>query len=284
MEREPAATRGRIDAHVHIRSLDAFETVVAAGVVAVRDAGLRENAAPGLELPKLVAGKPIVVSCRWGLYKKGGYGSLFGVPADGREEIAAEIRKLALSGADIIKVMASGLVSLAEPGRITAGGFTGDELALIVDEAARKGLDVMAHANGEQAIVDAAKAGVRSVEHGFFMTARALETMAKYGTFWTPTVGAFARAADRSAISAEGKAFAASLMRAHQEMILHAHTLGVALAIGTDCVLPDVHYKEAYEAELKYFEQAGLIRDAVMTIACDSGARLLNIGIGTSSK
>jgi imidazolonepropionase-like amidohydrolase len=278
MEREPATViRGRIDAHVHIRSLDALEAISAAGVVAVRDAGLRENAAPGFEFPKPAAGKPIVVSCRWALYKKGGYGSPFGVPADSREEIAAEIRRLALSGADIIKVMASGLVSLAEPGRITDGGFTGDELAFIVDEAARYGLPVMAHANGEQAVMDAAKAGVRSVEHGFFMTARALETMAKYETFWTPTVGALARAADKSTISTEGKAFAASLLRAHQEMILHAHTLGVALAIGTDCVLPDVRYKEAYEAEFKYFEQAGLSRDAVMTIACDSGARLLGM-------
>ncbi len=278
MEREPVtAARGRIDAHVHIRSLDALETISATGVVAVRDAGLRENAASGFELPKFAAGKPIVVSALWGLYKKGGYGSPFGVPMDGREEIAAEIHRLALSGADIIKGMASGLVGLREPGRITNGGFTGDELAFIVDEAVRYGLNVMAHANGEQTIMGAAKAGVRSVEHGFFMTARALEAMAKHGTFWTPTVGALARASDRGTISAEGKAFSASLMRAHQEMILHAHTLGVALAVGTDCVLPDVRYKEAYEAELKYFEQAGLTRDAVMTIACDSGARLLEI-------
>ena len=36
----------------------------------------------------------------------------------------------------------------------------------------------MAHANGEEAIMAAAEAGVRSIEHGFFMTERALELIA----------------------------------------------------------------------------------------------------------
>ena len=36
--------------------------------------------------------------------------------------------------------------------------------------AADCGLGVMAHANGEHAIMDAAEAGVRSIEHGFFMS------------------------------------------------------------------------------------------------------------------
>jgi imidazolonepropionase-like amidohydrolase len=278
MDRDPPKTfPGLIDAHVHIKSPGGLAALAAAGIIAVRDAGVRGNAAVGREIPRIPGTQPAVVSARWALYKKGGYGSPFGVPVAGRDEISAEIHRLAEAGAGIIKVMASGLVSLREPGKITAGGFPGDELAFIVDEAARRGLDVMAHANGEEAIIASAEAGVRSVEHGFFMTARALEVLAKQGTFWTPTVGALALAADRSAASAEARPFVAGLIRSHQQMILHAHTLGVSLAVGTDCVLPDARHTEAYGAELMYFEQAGLSRDEVMAIARDSGAKLLGI-------
>jgi imidazolonepropionase-like amidohydrolase len=135
----------------------------------------------------------------------------------------------------------------------------------------------MAHANGEPAILAAARAGVRSVEHGFFMTRRALEAMAKQGVFWTPTVGALARAAETGVASGEMKAYIDALIVSHIGMIRHAHGIGVPLAIGTDSVLPDAAYKAAYDAELGYFGQAGLSREAVTTIACESGARLLGI-------
>ena len=169
----------------------------------------------------------------------------------------AEIFKLKNAGADIIKVVASGLVSLTEPDRVTAGGFNREELGWIVGEAGALGLNVMAHANGEEAIVAASEAGVRSVEHGFFMTEHALEVMAKRGTGWTPTVGALARAADAKAISQGMKASIAGLITRHLAMIGCAYRTGVPLALGTDCVLPDRHYKKYYDAEMSYFEQAG---------------------------
>lgn len=268
---------GFIDAHVHVKSLDGLTQLAAAGIVAIRDAGLRESLAREHGTLNRRQAGPIVVSAGWALYKKGGYGSLFGAPVESREEIRSEIRKLKQAGAGIIKVMASGIVSLRKPGSITPGGFTGDELKYIVQESARVGLGVMAHANGEEAITASVRAGVRSVEHGFFMTARALDVVAKYGTFWTPTVGALAGAADKGEVSAEVQAYVGSLIRSHQEMILRAQALGVALAIGTDRILPDARYKEAYDAELRYFGQAGFSPDAVLAIACDNGARLLGL-------
>jgi imidazolonepropionase-like amidohydrolase len=268
---------GFVDAHVHIRAWDALETVRSAGITAVRDAGMRQNAEHGLPFHRPLVNGPLVVSSGWALYKQGGYGASFGIPAGTREEIRAEILKLKAAGADIIKVMASGMVSLKNPGTITPGGFSRDQLSFIVEEAQRSGLGVMAHANGEQAIMDVARAGVRSVEHGFFMTARALEVMAERGTFWTPTTRALARAADAGPASDEGKMFITGLIGSHREMIRQAHDIGVSLAVGTDCVLPDADYRAAYDAELLSFEQAGLSRDAVMAIACEGGAKLLGL-------
>jgi imidazolonepropionase-like amidohydrolase len=268
---------GFIDAHVHIRDRAGFAQLAAAGIVAARDAGLRENAAGERRMLYRPQAGPFVVQAGWALYKRGGYGAMFGVPVETREEIRAEIHKLKEAGAGIIKAMASGIVSLSIPGSITPGGFAREELAFIVQESGRVGLDVMAHANGEEAIMDSALAGVRSVEHGFFMSARALEVMAGQGTFWTPTVGALARAAGKSTVSEENKEYVDSLIRSHQNMIIIAQALGVVLAIGTDCMLPCADYEAEYLAEMEYFEQAGLTRDAVLTIAGNNGAKLLGL-------
>jgi hypothetical protein len=266
-----------IDAHVHVKNGQGLDAVLEAGVLALRDAGTKNCAVPVIGKTVGRSAPPVIVSAGWALWKKGGYGSLFGNPVDTREEILSEIIKLKRCGAGIIKVMASGMVSLKEPGRVTAGGFNREELLFIVQEAATCGLRVMAHANGEHAIINAAEAGVRSIEHGFFMSRRALEAMENKGTFWVPTIGALKRAAGSGPVSKETGAFVDGLIRAHLGMILHAHRIGVPLAIGTDCVLPDPRYAEAYEAELAYFEQAGIPHGEVMKIASECGADLLGI-------
>ncbi len=266
-----------VDAHVHIRENNGLEAVTAAGVRAVRDAGAKKAAGLGPDRRGRLQGAPTIRSAGWALYKKGGYGSFFGIPVEGRSEFVEEIRRLKAAGADIIKVVASGLVSLKTRGTITPGGFDKAELRALVQAARSEGLEVMAHANGEQAIISAAGAGVRSVEHGFFMTRAALEVMAESRTFWVPTVGALARAAAAAGTPVEMKDYIKSLIDSHLAMIRFAHHLGVGLTIGTDCVLPDPRYRETYDAELAYFIEAGLTHEEVTRIACDNGARLLGI-------
>jgi imidazolonepropionase-like amidohydrolase len=264
-----------VDAHIHIEDAQGLEDVIAAGVGEVRDAGTRNGAGLGVRRNGLRGAKLLVVSAGRALSKEGGYGSRFGRQVGTREEITSEIERHKRDGAGIIKIMASGIVSLNNHGRITRGGFTAEEIEYIVDEAARLGLAVMAHANGEAAIISAAKAGVRSIEHGFFMTRRSLEVLAEAGTFWTPTVGALARAAGSSTASAEAMVYVRGLLRTHLDMIGQAHAMGIPLAIGTDCVLPCSDYKKAYAAELSYFEVAGISREMVMRVAAEGGRKLL---------
>lgn len=266
-----------VDAHVHIRDARGLDVVRAAGVVAVRDAGIRENSVYQNRSGDRQDAGPVIISARWALYKKGGYGSVFGAAVETRDELSSEIIKLARAGAGIIKVMASGMVSLRVPGLVTAGGFSEEELRFLVREAGRAGLGVMAHANGERSIISAARAGVRSIEHGFFMTEAALDVMAEAATFWVPTVGALARAAEATTLSETMKKSIAALLHAHLTMVLKAQSIGVPLALGTDCVLPDLEYRKKYDDELSYFEQAGIPREDVVKIACEGGARLLGI-------
>lgn len=266
-----------IDAHVHIKDPEGLKGVAAAGITAVRDAGSGDGA--GLRVGSSNnRGLPAVLSAGWALYKKGGYGARFGCAIETREDITREILKLRAAGAAIIKVMASGMVSLKELGKITPGGFSGDELHWIVEEAKAAGLDVMAHANGEQAVIGAAEAGVISIEHGFFMTDRALAILAREQVFWVPTVDALKRTGEPSALSQETREFVERTVRDHLVMIQKAHALGAPLAVGTDCVLPDLRYQERYDAELGYFEQAGISHDEVLAIACCGGAKLLGPG------
>ena len=266
--------RGFIDAHVHLSAPEGLDSVLAAGIIAIRHGGMKTELASA---DCFHSEKPVVISSCWALYKQGGYGARFGVPVNTKQDVKEEILKLKRSGADIIKVMASGMVSLKKPGTVTAGGFDREELRFIVEEAAALGLGVMAHANGEDAITAAAEAGVTSIEHGFFMTSRSLEAMAKKRIFWTPTLGALARAAEAAGEAVETKQFVSTLIRSQLAMVAQAHSSGVPLAVGTDCVLPDPGYGEAYDRELAYFEEAGLSCEEVMKIAYDDGARLLGL-------
>ena len=266
-----------IDAHVHITHPDAHKDLAAAGIAAVRDAGTRQGAGLALKRQAGQGGSLLVITAGRAISCRGGYGAFLGVPAGTQQEIAAEILKLRNEGADIIKIIASGVVSLELPGTVTGGGFGADDIRFIVEEAGRYGLPVMAHANGEAAIRAAGEAGVRSIEHGFFMTDRALDILAARQVFWVPTIGALLRAADAAGVSNDVRVFIRRTIEDHLKMVLQACERGVPLAIGTDCVLPDPRYGEAYAAELAYFQQAGIPGADVRRIAVEGGRELLGI-------
>jgi imidazolonepropionase-like amidohydrolase len=74
--------------------------------------------------------------------------------------------------------------------------YTEAELRTIVQEAATKNVPVQAHAHGAEGALAAVKAGVRSIEHGTYLTDEALQLMAKQGTFFDPTMEAVKDVAD----------------------------------------------------------------------------------------
>ena len=122
----PITTSCKVDAHVHLSGPEALESLGLAGVAAVRDAGTKDGA--GLELKKdqAAADGLFIQTAGRALSRKGGYGGFFGKGLETDDEIKEEIRTLRKAGAGIIKAMASGIVSLSDPGTITAGGFSGE--------------------------------------------------------------------------------------------------------------------------------------------------------------
>jgi imidazolonepropionase-like amidohydrolase len=269
---------GYVDAHVHLHGPGCLESLRTAQIIAARDAGTADGFGLTLSGADASGPPPVIRSAGWALLWKGGYGARLGIAVGSRDDIEQELARLAAAKAGIIKVMASGMVSLKRPGEITAGGFAPADLAFLVDRAAVLGLPVMAHANGEAAVLAAVRSGVSSIEHGFFMTERCLGAMADRGTFWVPTAGALLRAAERRDVSAGAREFVQDQLRSHLAMMRRAHRLGVALAVGTDCVLPDPNYCSAYEQELRLFGESGLGDDDVRRMACENGMRLMGTG------
>jgi len=102
--------------------------------------------------------------------------------ADGVAAITAKTREVIKYGADVIKFCASG-------GVFSKGDLPGTEqyspaeMTALVEEAHRQGRKVAAHAHGAQAIIDAAKAGVDSIEHGSLIDEEGIRTMKEHGTY-----------------------------------------------------------------------------------------------------
>jgi imidazolonepropionase-like amidohydrolase len=61
------------------------------------------------------------------------------------------------------------------------------QLAAVVAEAATRGAHVLTHAHGDEGAWAAVSAGVRSIEHGTFLSDSTLRLMARRGTFLVPT-------------------------------------------------------------------------------------------------
>jgi imidazolonepropionase-like amidohydrolase len=114
--------------------------------------------------------------------------------------------------------------------------FSASELEVIVGEAGLKSTPVMAHAHGAEGAHAAVRAGVRSIEHGTYLTDDTLKLMAQMGTFFVPTadiVNDLAEAGgdyDDAALQRRGQMMQPILRAA----IGRARALGVKIAAGSD--------------------------------------------------
>jgi imidazolonepropionase-like amidohydrolase len=106
--------------------------------------------------------------------------------ADGPWEVVEAVRYQIKHGAQVIKTCATaGVLSLEGP--VGAQQYTDDELSAMVNEAARHGIKVAAHAHGTEGIKAAVRAGVASIEHGSMLDDEAIALMKQRGTYLVPT-------------------------------------------------------------------------------------------------
>ncbi len=188
---------GLVDAHVHIGSTGQARRALQTGITTVRsmgtgnyaDVGLRELAAKGIiESPEILAtgyhvrthptesmfiNDPSLSDLWSGVHGADAY----------RRVTAANLER----GVDWIKITSTERAGLpnTDPRKQT---MTLDEITAVVDEATNRGVPVACHAHGDEGGRAAVLGGVRSIEHGTYLSEETLTLMKERGTFLVPTV------------------------------------------------------------------------------------------------
>jgi imidazolonepropionase-like amidohydrolase len=159
----------------------------------------------------------------------------FGV-ADTADEVRRVVREILHRGADFIKLIATGAVLTrgTDPG---APEFGEEEIRAAVDEAARYGTFVAAHAHGSEGIKNAVRAGARSIEHGSLLDDEGIDLMAERGTYLVADI----YNGDYIAEEGRRRGWPAEILRkneettdAQREGFQKAVKAGVKIAFGTD--------------------------------------------------
>lgn len=233
---------GLIDAHTHIGDMASARAALLSGVTTARnmgishfvDIGIRELNRRGVsDLPDMLsAGYHVYPSPREGLFLDfpqlsdlmGGLRGVDGV----RRVTRAQIER----GVDVIKVNATdraGTVSTDPRKQL----YSEEEMAAIVEEARKAKLYVAAHAHGDEGGYAAVRAGVRSIEHGTYLSRKTLELMKERGTWLVPTIATMAEMIEPRndvALQIRGKHMVPRL----RETAVMAVKMGVKIAAGTD--------------------------------------------------
>lgn len=236
---------GLIDAHTHADNVAAFRRALESGVTTVRSAGVSNYADVGFhELVKsgAVVG-PDVVATGYHVRPQIAQEAFLSDPAyadlmPGVTTIATMRRAVQMNlshNVDWIKILATERAGTADtdPRKQV---YTEDEIRAIVQEAATKNVPVEAHAHGDEGAMAAVNAGVRSIEHGTYLSDATLQAMKRRGTFLDPTYTTVTDLVDAGgdydvpALRIRGQHMLPRL----RDTVVRAHKLGVAIVTGSD--------------------------------------------------
>lgn len=261
-----------------------------AGFTTVRDVGSAQETAFALRRATeagLIAG-PRVIASGPALAIVGGHGDVTGFRPEVNEllasgysctgpvECAEKVRLASRSGADLIKITATGGV-LSQQGRGLEGHFTDAEMRSIVDTAQSLGLEVAAHAHGARGIEAAARAGVDTIEHGTYADRAAVSAMRESDSVLVPTLMAFEGI--RGGLGTgmytpvvEGKI--REVLNEVGKAIAEARRQGVVVAFGTDA---GVFPHGANAGEFALLMAAGMDAREALASATTVAARVLGM-------
>ncbi len=155
--------------------------------------------------------------------------------ANGVDQVVEAVRYQIKHGAKVIKVCATAGV-LSFDATVGAQQLSDEELRAIVEEAARHGLKVAAHAHGTQGIKAAVRAGVASIEHGSILDDEAIALMKQRGTYLVPTAYLLSRM-NLASLPPPIAAKAREVIPLAQESHRKAIRAGVKVAFGTDAAV-----------------------------------------------
>ncbi|MFX1819583.1 amidohydrolase family protein [Pseudarthrobacter sp. CC4] len=270
---------GLIDVHVHANALSDARAILQGGATSVRSGSSSFYQDVALAaLPAWAAGASPRMSPA-GLFVSPELGdSLLADPdlaplaslAGGVRETGdlAYLTRVNLNrGAQVIKTRANPRAGLPEqdPRELV---YNYDQLSAVVKAAGKAG--VLCHAYSAEGIDGAVRAGVRSIEHGVFVTEETISRMSRQGTYFTPTMDAITSMAGSSnpILAARGKEYTPIIKAA----VKAAHDAGVTVVAGTDSFGSDV---TPIGTEVRLLSEAGLSPLEALRAATVNAAALL---------
>jgi len=276
-----------------IRAVVNAKKTLMAGFTTVRNLGDSDNVTISLRnaINQGIISGPRIFSAGKSLATTGGHADptngvredIFHIPTpvdgviDGRDGAFKGVRSRYQSGADLIKITATGgVLSVAKNGQNPQ--FTEDEILAIVEAAKDYDFTVAAHAHGAEGIKRAVRAGVNSIEHGSLMDEEGMSLMVKYGTYYVPTIMAGYWVAEK----AQQRGFFPEIVRpkalaigpAIQETFRKAYERGVKIAFGTDSGV-SAHGENAQE--FIYMVQAGMSEMEAIKSATSIASELIGM-------
>lgn len=315
---------GLIDAHVHLaggrasvedqelgvvaepkllramRSVYEAQELLKRGFTTVRDISWNGLYLKRLFFEQKIPG-PKVVACGPGLSRTGGHADLFqftpeyvrengvwGIIADGRDEVQKAVRYVLREGADAVKIWVSGGDNWPHD-RNSDVHYSADEVRACVEEAHRQqGTIVAAHAENREAINLAVDAGCDTIEHGEDIDEELAAKMARKGVILVPTLQLivnwyedFVPVGDAAQPKVRPDAFLyRDLYNSHDESFGQAYSnqatesfaiakaAGVKIALGSDTVYePLTKFGEYSALEFRSLVQCGMTTMEAITAA-----------------
>ena len=207
-----------------------FEAYQRAGVSFIRDGG--DNAGVSKRASEIAGEYGIDYRTPvFAVHKEGHYGRIVGRSFSNMKEFHQRVQEAAAEGADFIKIMTTGILDFATKGHVTSEPLSREEVFAMTAAAHDAGLSVMAHVNGAQAVMDAAEAGVDSVEHGNFQNEESICCMAEHATIWVPTIVTVSNLLENGRYPAETLAW---IFETQKKGLQLAFEKDVVLAAGSD--------------------------------------------------
>jgi len=281
---------GLIDAHTHIRTVADARRALLSGVTTVRsasvpnyqDVALRDIAKSGwMILPDALA---------TGVFVSPDLGET--ITADARlaplaagvrtpEQLRLLVQVNAAHGVNWIKTRGTERAGLpdTDPRQQT---YTEAQLRVVVEEAAKANIPVMAHAHGDEGAYAAVRAGVKSIEHGTYLSDSTLRLMKERNVWLVPTLSTIV---DLTTPGGDYSDPVLELRGQHmqpriEDVIRRAHAMGVRIAAGADT---DYHRESTTRIshEVMRFVGLGLTPVQALATATSGAAELLGVGNAT---
>lgn len=277
---------GLIDAHTHISSLAAARRALHSGVTTARsastsayqDVSLREMARAGQAWSPDILAAGVFVSPDLGesILSDPRLGALSGGVRT-PEALRAVVRVNADRRVDWIKTRGTERAGLpdTDPRQQT---YTEAQLRAVVEEASARGIPVMAHAHGDEGAYAAVAAGVRSIEHGTYLSDSTLRLMKEKNVWLVPTLSTIWDLTtpggdyNNPVLQLRGQHMAPVI----ENTIRRAHALGIRIAAGADTDY-GAESTTRIAHEILRFAQLGMTPVEALATATSGAATLLGI-------